>query len=120
VPLPRRLTGPASYVDWIAFAPGGHRLAAASTDGTVWVWDVHDPARPAAVATLGRADEAYYVVAYSPDGRTLAAGGDDATTRLWDTDPARAAAAICTGAGAAISRSEWEQYIPSAPFTQPC
>nr|BFE60819.1 hypothetical protein GCM10020063_053450 [Dactylosporangium thailandense] len=120
VPLPRRLTGPASYVDWVAFAPGGDRLAAASTDGTVWLWDVREPSRPAALATLGRTDDAYYVVAFSPDGHTLAAGGDDGTTRRWDTDPRRAGAGICSGAGAAISRAEWEQYVPAAPFTQPC
>ncbi|WP_433219974.1 helix-turn-helix domain-containing protein [Dactylosporangium sp. CS-047395] len=120
VPLPRRLTGPASYVDWVAFNPRGDRLAAASTDGTVWIWDVHDPARPSTVATLGRADEAYYVVAYSPDGRTLAAGSDDATTRLWPTDPDAVAATMCRSVGSVMSRAEWEQYVPSAPFTQPC
>ncbi|GAA3455613.1 hypothetical protein GCM10018962_74460 [Dactylosporangium matsuzakiense] len=115
-----RLTGASSYVDWVTFAPDGRHLAAAATDGTVWLWDVHDPGRPVAEATLGRGDDAYYVVAYSPDGSTLAAAGDDGITRLWGTDPQRAAREICRAPGVGITRAEWEQYVPAAPFTPPC
>ncbi|MDG6107135.1 hypothetical protein Daura_32365 [Dactylosporangium aurantiacum] len=120
VRFPAPLLGPTSYVYWVTFDPTGGTLATASTDGTVWLWDVTTPARATVVATLGRADPAYYTAVFSPDGAVLAAGSDDGTTRLWGTDPARAAAEVCRTAGVGISRAEWDQYVPGAPYSPPC
>jgi WD40 repeat protein len=120
VRFPAPLLGPTSYVYWVTFNAAGTALATASTDGTVWLWDVTTPARATVVATLGRADPAYYTAAFSPDGTVLAAGSDDGTTRLWGTDPARAAAEICRTAGVGISRAEWDQYVAGAPYSPSC
>jgi WD40 repeat protein len=92
-PLSSRLTGPADYVDSVAFSPDGKTLAAGSADDTVWLWNLTDPARP---AQLGPplTGPAYGVnsVAFSPDGKTLAAGSVDGTVWLWNlADPARPA-----------------------------
>ena len=46
------LTGPSDYVYAVAFSPDGRSLAAASTDGTVWLWDVTRPKDPKVSATL--------------------------------------------------------------------
>ena len=77
----------------MAFSPDGRTLAAGSGDGTVWLWNLTDPARPARLGQpLTGPDDAVISVAFSPDGRTLAAGSGDGTVWLWNvTDPARPA-----------------------------
>ena len=70
----------------MAFSPDGHTLAAGGdADGTIWLWNVTDPARatrigqPLTGPALGVGS-----VAFSPDGHTLAAGDADGTIRLWN------------------------------------
>ena len=63
-------------------------LAAADDDGTVWLWNLANPARPARLGEpLTGPTNAVYSVAFSPDGRTLAAGNDDHTIELWNLPP---------------------------------
>nr|WP_272925374.1 hypothetical protein [Streptomyces sp. SID4950] len=119
-PLGRPLTGPTSYVYSVAFSPDGSTLAAGSTDHTVWLWDVGRPASPTVVATLTGPTDHVYVVSFSPEGHTLAAGSADHTVRLWTTDPAAVASRICDVSGAAITRTEWRQYLPDRPYAPPC
>ncbi len=67
-------------VNDLRFRPDGRRLATASDDGYVRVWDT---ASGALTATLA-ATPPQLVLRYSPDGRTLAAAGEDGIIRLWD------------------------------------
>src|SRR5262249_54576704 len=71
-------TGPLRSV---AYSPDGRRLATASNDRTVNVWD----ARTGRVllALSGHTDNVTQA-AFSPDGRQLATGSDDRTVRIWD------------------------------------
>lgn len=78
----RVLQGHTDLVFSLSFSPDARRLASASGDGTVRIWDVETgnlvldmPAHP------------YHVncVAYSPDGRTLATASDDFTIALWNS-----------------------------------
>jgi WD40 repeat protein len=69
----------------VAFSPDGTRLAAASWDGTVTVWDVGSGR---AVLTLRGHPEGVNGVAYSRDGRRLASAGKGAEgiVAVWDAD----------------------------------
>jgi WD40 repeat protein len=65
----------------VAFSPDGRRLASASHDNTVRVWDT---ASGQEVLTLHGHGQEVQSVAFSPDGRFLASAGRDGTVRLWD------------------------------------
>jgi WD40 repeat protein len=75
----------------VAFAPDGHTLATASSDGTVILWDLTDRARPQPLGQpLTGHTDAVSTVALAPDGHTLTTASSDGTVILWDlTDRAR-------------------------------
>ena len=124
------------------FSPDGQRLATASHDGTVRLWDP-DTGQPVGDPLKGHTD-AVADLAVSPDGQRLATAGDDGTVRLWDLatgqpvgDPARRplrrevngvafspdgqrlASAAVDGSGAAVeSRHRPSRSTPCTPLTR--
>ena len=72
-----------STVTSVAFSPDGRRLASASWDKTVILWDV-DRRQP--LATLAGHKGEVTDVAFSPDGKRLASASKDKTVILWDVD----------------------------------
>src|SRR5262249_38691476 len=64
-----------------AFSPDGKRLASASADMTVRVWDA---ATGQEALTLKGHTDAVTSVAFSPDGKRLASASRDRTVRVWD------------------------------------
>ncbi|HEV3259802.1 MAG TPA: WD40 repeat domain-containing protein [Gemmataceae bacterium] len=79
--LGRPHSGHDSAVDSVAFSPDGKRLAAASYDRKIHLWD---PATGKEVLQLVGHQDRVYSVAFSPDGKRLASASMDRTVRLWD------------------------------------
>jgi WD40 repeat protein/tRNA A-37 threonylcarbamoyl transferase component Bud32 len=63
----------------VALNPGGDRLATASYDGMIHLWDTVTGQE---VLTLANSPAAHSV-AFSPDGKSLASGSTDGTLRVW-------------------------------------
>src|SRR5262249_21216666 len=77
----RTLKGHTHQVRGVAFSPDGTRLASASWDQTVKIWDA--TTSPEARTLSGHTGKVFSV-AFSPDGKRIASAGDDRTVRVWD------------------------------------
>ena len=72
-PLSSRLTGPKDIVRSVTFSQKGRAMAAGSNDGTIWLWNLANPAHPTTVGRPPTVPEgSVNSVVFSPDGRTLA------------------------------------------------
>ncbi|MGI5041731.1 WD40 repeat domain-containing protein, partial [Streptomyces sp. JAC128] len=81
-------------VNAVAWSPDGSRLATASDDGTIRIWDAQGAVDPV-VLTHAHGDRVS-AVAWSPDGKRLAGGSRDRTVTVWDAET-WAALGVLTG-----------------------
>jgi WD40 repeat protein/serine/threonine protein kinase len=76
------LKAPTKGVSSVCFSPDGTRLASASGDQTVKVWDRTSGQE---LLTLKGHTHAVYGVCFSPDGTRLASASGDQTVKVWDS-----------------------------------
>jgi eukaryotic-like serine/threonine-protein kinase len=76
-----RLRGHGHLVLALAYSPDGKRLATASTDRTVKLWNAETGKLQATLKGHARGVNA---VSWNRDGRRLASGSSDGTIKLWD------------------------------------
>ncbi|MBL9172646.1 MAG: WD40 repeat domain-containing protein, partial [Verrucomicrobiales bacterium] len=85
--LVTRLKGHSSSVSELTFSRDGRRLASASADQTIRIWDTSgEPTGWTERRILRGHQDQVLCVAFSPDGRMLASGGKDGFTLLWDPE----------------------------------
>jgi WD40 repeat protein/serine/threonine protein kinase len=93
-----------SSIQSVAWSPDGQRLATASGDHTVKVWDA---VKFQELATLRGHQNLIRYVSWSPDGSKLASTGWDKTLRVWD---------VATQSAFAITASD--KYLQCVTWSQ--
>jgi WD40 repeat protein/serine/threonine protein kinase len=83
-------------VNRVVYSPDGARLATASSDQTVGIWDVRTGRR---LLTLEGHQDDVADVAFSPDGKHVASASADRTARVWDATTGAGVGHVSGGTG---------------------
>ncbi|KAA1471778.1 hypothetical protein DENSPDRAFT_135320 [Dentipellis sp. KUC8613] len=78
------LRGHQSHISFIQFSPDGTKIASASYDNTVRLWDVKS-GEPIGNPLAGHQDRVN-ALAFSPDGSKLISVSDDKSIRIWNVE----------------------------------
>ncbi|MFB8792572.1 MAG: hypothetical protein U7123_27935 [Potamolinea sp.] len=77
-----RLEGHTDWVSSVSFSPDGQRIASASKDSTIKLWNKNGTL----YKELTGHDKGVHSVTFSPDGQIIASASEDKTVKLWSKD----------------------------------
>ncbi|KAG8783248.1 hypothetical protein FRC12_019927 [Ceratobasidium sp. 428] len=104
------LPGDSSSISKLAFSPDGHRLASASRDRTINLWNIETG--ELVVGPLTGHTRAITSVIFSSDSRFIVSGSDDFTVRIWDAQTGETA----RGPIRLLLEAEWLAPLPGGRF----
>ncbi|HEU5066513.1 MAG TPA: WD40 repeat domain-containing protein, partial [Gaiellaceae bacterium] len=116
--LLRELDQGGAGADGLEFSQDGQLLVVeALTENVASLWDVASGTQIGARLSVGSrgAD-----VDLAPDGRRLLMTADDGEGAVWDIDPESWARRACVIANRALTRKEWDEFLPGRPYEPAC
>jgi len=107
-------------VSALAVSPDGATLAVGGSTGTLQLWDI--ATQQPLGGPLTTPGEEIDSLAFSADSGTLYAGSAHVPLQRYAVDADRAATRVCAraGAGADLSREQWETYVPEVAYRKVC
>ncbi len=79
-----KLTGHTRLVRNVKFSPDGSKIASASWDGKMIIWNAESGGK--VMTCEGKEDDDVHCVSWSSDSRLVATGGFEGTVRVWDAE----------------------------------
>jgi WD40 repeat protein len=92
--------GATASVNDAKFSPDGSKVVTALSDGSVNLYDLSSPGKPAATMSAGQPDT--WTVAFSPDGRQVAAGYSSGMALVWDVATGQPQTELAGSAGGVV------------------
>lgn len=104
-----------------AFDLAGERLVVSGGDGNLHIYDIRDAAHPV-LSLLFRASGAdASAVMFGIDGHSVLVGARSSErVGVWTLDVERMSSWMCRGAGASISKADWNRLLPGYDYEPPC
>jgi WD40 repeat protein len=103
---------------WDAISRDDRTLATSGQDGTVRLWDIEsEQAVGAPLAGLPGHDA---IGLLTPDGSSVIAGYATGQGYRWDIRPASLSRQACLVAGRALTRAEWDEFLPRRDYKPAC
>ncbi|MCM3922243.1 serine/threonine protein kinase [Frankia sp. AiPs1] len=104
----------------VTFNPTSTLLAAATTTGTLYLWNITDPHNPHNPHPLLTLTTMINELTFIHDGTRILTASDDSTARLWDLNPTSLYRRACTTTHDQLTPDEWTRYLSHVHYQRPC